>query len=62
MLKKALEVAVAVEVTDLKAKELQTSKSTQLGKVETDFTNTKPCCRCGKQDHSSSDCKYHARF
>ena len=32
MLKKALEVAVTVEAADLKAKELQSSESAQLGK------------------------------
>ena len=61
MLKKALEVAVAVEAADQKAKELQSSESAQLGKVEQippTRKNTKPCYRCGKQDHSPSDCKY----
>ena len=60
-LKKALEVAVAVEAADLKAKELQSSESVQLGKVEQippTHKNKKPCYRCGKQDHSPSDCNY----
>ena len=60
-LKKALEVAVAVEAADLKAKELQSSESAQLRKVEQippTRKNKKPCYRCGKQDHSPSDCKY----
>ena len=49
-LKKVLEVAVAVEAADQKAKELQSSESAQLGKVEQILPtrkNTKPCYRCG---------------
>ena len=61
MLKKALEVAVAFEAADLKARKLQSSKSAQLEKVEqipSTCKNKKPCYRCGKQNHSPSDCKY----
>ena len=59
-LKKALEVAIAVEAANLKAKELQSSESARLGKVEQispTCKNRKPCYRFGKQDHSPSDCK-----
>ena len=60
-LKKALEVAVAVEAADKNAKELQSTESAQLGKVEQTnplHKSKKPCYRCGKNDHTPNDCKY----
>ena len=59
--KKALEVAVAVEATDKNAKELQSTESAQLGRVEQSESmhrSNKPCYRCGRNYHTPSDCKY----
>ena len=57
-LKKALEVAVAVEAADKNAKELQSTESAELGKVERTHPmdkSEKPCYRCGKNDHTLND-------
>ena len=58
-LKKALEVTVAVEAADKNVKELQSTESTQLGKVEQTHPmhkSKKPCYRCGKNNHTPNDC------
>ena len=58
-LKKAVEVAVAVESADKNARELQATEATHLGKVDQiPHKREKPCYRCGKQDHTPNDCKY----
>ena len=60
-LKKALEVAVAVEAADKNAKELQSTENAQLGKVKRTnpmHKSEKPCYSCGKNDHTPNNCKY----
>ena len=62
-LKKAIELALAVEAVDKNARELQGAESTQLGigrieKGHSSHKNKKPCHRCGKHDHQPNNCKY----
>ena len=57
-LKKAVELALAVEAADKNARELQSAESTQLGmgrieKGQSSHKNKKPLYRCGKHDQSS---------
>ena len=57
LLKKVMELALAMEAADKNVKEFQSTENTHQASEQTQPTSKikKPCYRCGRQDHNTSD-------